>query len=133
MRKGEKLAGQASSKDSMTLRKSAASSSESDSDRFLFFLFKDAISTVYFSLSVLGMYQGGNLFGLVETGIHNQYTRAESRFSSRCQLHVLSTSQSPILSTQLTLSHLLLAPKRSYLPTPPLGQDMTQGEFLSGV
>ena len=22
---------------------------------------------------------------------------------------------------------------RSYLPTPPLGQDMTQGQFLSGV
>ena len=23
--------------------------------------------------------------------------------------------------------------KRYYLPTPPLGQDMTQGQFLSGV
>ena len=23
--------------------------------------------------------------------------------------------------------------KLSYLPTPPLGQDMTQGQFLSGV
>ena len=23
--------------------------------------------------------------------------------------------------------------RRSYLPTPPLGQDMTQGQFLSGV
>ena len=23
--------------------------------------------------------------------------------------------------------------QRSYLPTPPLGQDMTQGQFLSGV
>ena len=23
--------------------------------------------------------------------------------------------------------------KRYYLPTPPLGQDMTQGHFLSGV
>ena len=22
---------------------------------------------------------------------------------------------------------------KSYLPTPPLGQDMTQGQFLSGV
>ena len=25
------------------------------------------------------------------------------------------------------------SPKRYYLPTPPLGQDMTQGQFLSGV
>ena len=24
-------------------------------------------------------------------------------------------------------------PSRYYLPTPPLGQDMTQGQFLSGV
>ena len=23
--------------------------------------------------------------------------------------------------------------KKYYLPTPPLGQDMTQGQFLSGV
>ena len=27
----------------------------------------------------------------------------------------------------------LLSVSRSYLPTPPLGQDMTQGQFLSGV
>ena len=25
------------------------------------------------------------------------------------------------------------SPERYYLPTPPLGQDMTQGQFLSGV
>ena len=29
----------------------------------------------------------------------------------------------------MTSNDLLL----SYLPTPPLGQDMTQGQFLSGV
>ena len=26
-----------------------------------------------------------------------------------------------------------LGPEWYYLPTPPLGQDMTQGQFLSGV
>ena len=32
-----------------------------------------------------------------------------------------------------TYVHLLNADTRYYLPTPPLGQDMTQGQFLSGV
>ena len=67
--KGENLARQTSSKDSMTmdLGKSAASFSKSDSKRF--FLFEDAINDVYFSLAlcstthhrvqlVLGIYQG---------------------------------------------------------------------------
>ena len=31
------------------------------------------------------------------------------------------------------LNWVTLAGSRSYLPTPPLGQDMTQGQFLSGV
>ena len=64
----------------MNLRKSAASFSESDSEKFrLDFLFEDAIYAVYFSLAlrstthhgvqlVLGMNQGGNPFALVETG-----------------------------------------------------------------
>ena len=30
-----------------------------------------------------------------------------------------------------TWNHLTVY--KSYLPTPPLGQDMTQGQFLSGV
>ena len=29
--------------------------------------------------------------------------------------------------------NLALDIRLSYLPTPPLGQDMTQGQFLSGV
>ena len=29
--------------------------------------------------------------------------------------------------------NLNIVMKLSYLPTPPLGQDMTQGQFLSGV
>ena len=59
---------------------------------------------------VLGMYQGGNPGALVKTGIHEQYTLAEM-FSSRRQFQILSTGHIPILSTQLTVSHHLLAPK----------------------
>ena len=55
MRKGENLAWQISSKDSITMNpgKSAALFSEFDSDRFsLVFLFEDAIYAVYFSLDL---------------------------------------------------------------------------------
>ena len=82
IRKGKNLAKHTSSKDSITMNlgKSAASFSESDSERFrLVFLFEDAIFAVYFSLAlrssthhgvqfVLGINQGGNPFALVETG-----------------------------------------------------------------
>ena len=109
MTKGENLAKQASSRDSVTmnLEKSAA---ESDSERFrLDFLFEDAIYAVYFSLAlrstnhhgvqfVLGMNQGGNPFALVETGVRDLYTRVEGRLSSSCQFQVLSTGQIPILN-----------------------------------
>ena len=62
---------------------------------------------------MLEINQGGNPFALVDTGIRDQYTQVEGRFSSRCQFHVLSTGQIPILLKQLTLSHhRLLAPKR---------------------
>ena len=70
IKKGENLAQQTFSKDSMTMNrgKSAASFSESDSDTFLLgFLLEEAISDVYFSLGLfsiteLGMYQGGNQY-----------------------------------------------------------------------
>ena len=56
MGKGENLARQTSSKDiiSMSLGKSAASFSESVSDKFrlFFFLFENAIDAVYFSLAL---------------------------------------------------------------------------------
>ena len=82
MRKGENLARHTPSKDSITMNlgKSAASFSESDSERCrLDFLFEDAIYAEYFSLAlrsttnhrvqlVLGMNQVGNPFALVETG-----------------------------------------------------------------
>ena len=82
IRKGENLARHTASKDSITMNlgKSAASLSESDSERFhLVFLFEDAIYAVYFSLAlrssthlgvqlVLGINQGGNPFALVEMG-----------------------------------------------------------------
>ena len=42
---------------------------------------------------------------------------------------VLSISQSS--RTEASPSDCLVS--HSYLPTPPLGQDMTQGQFLSGV
>ena len=118
----------------MNLKKSATSFSESDSDRFHFvfvFLLEDTISDVYFLLAlcsttyhgvqlVLGIYQGGNPFALVETGIPDQYTRVGSRFSSYCKFQVSSSGQIPILSKQLTLSHRLLAPKRQGLVNLPL-------------
>ena len=89
---------------------------------FLFF-FEDAIYAKYFSFAlrftthhgfqlVLEMYQGGNPFALVETGIHDHYTRAECRLWSRCQFLVLGTGKIPILPTQLTLSYRLLAPNK---------------------
>ena len=63
-------------------------------------------------LVVLGMNQGGNPFALVEMGIHDQYTQVEDRLLSYCQFLVLSTGQILILSTQLTLTHRLLATNR---------------------
>ena len=125
MRKGENLAWWISFKDliTMNLGKSAASFYESDSNRVcLVFNLKMLIYAIYFSLVlcstthhkvqlVLGMYQGGNPFALIETGIYDQYTWTEGRFSSLYQFQVLSTVQIPILSIQLTLSHRLLAPK----------------------
>ena len=113
MRKGENLARQTSSKDSITMNlgKCAASFSESDSERFRFdFLFEDAIYAEYFSLAlhfstyhgvqlVLGMNQRGNTFALVEMGIRDLYTRVEGRLPSRCQFQVLSTGQITILNT----------------------------------
>ena len=112
MKKDENLAKQTSSKDSITMNlgKSAASFSESDSDKFrLDFLFEDAIYAVYFSLAlratthhgvqlVLGINLGGNPFDLVETGIRDQYTRVEGRLPSRCQFQFLSTGRIPILN-----------------------------------
>ena len=94
--------------------------SESDSDWFRLGFYEDAIGAIYFLLAlcstthhrvqlVLGIYHGGNPFALVETGIRDQYTRAEGSFLSRCQFQVLSIDQIPILSTQLTFSHRLLA------------------------
>ena len=45
-------------------------------------------------------------------GIHDQYTWARSRFLRHWQFQVFTNDQIPILTTQLTLSHRLLAPKR---------------------
>ena len=70
----------------MNLGKSVATFSESDSKNFhLGSLFEDTISDVYFSLFlystnhhgvklVLGMYEGGKPFALVEIGMHDQHT-----------------------------------------------------------
>ena len=79
--------------------KSAASFFDFDSDKFLLvYMLEDATSDVIFHWSCaslrrsicVGMYQGGNPFALVETGIHDQYTRDRSRFSSPYQLQVFS-------------------------------------------
>ena len=126
MRKGENLARHTSSKDSITmnLEKSAASFSESDSERFrLDFLFEDAIYTVYFSLAlrstthhgiqlVLGMNQGGYSFALVETGGY-----ATSILDLRVGFLAVANFKFSALikflfSTQLTLSHRLPATNR---------------------
>ena len=52
MRKGENLAWQTFSKDSMTITLGKSAASPSHSDRFCLFLFEDAIATVYFSLAL---------------------------------------------------------------------------------
>ena len=45
---------------------------------------------------------------------------------------VLSITQSSSF-TRASPTDCLMSYPGSYLPTPPLGQDMTQGQFLSGV
>ena len=94
IRRGGNLACQTSFKDSMIMNLGKYAASFSGSDRFrvvFFFLFKDAIYTVYFSLAlhsnthhgvqlVLGMNEVGKPFALVETGIRVQYIRVEGRF-----------------------------------------------------
>ena len=88
MRRGENLAGQTSSKDSITmnLEKSADYSPSLILTGFVyFFLFEDAMYTVYFSLALrsnhplrsptcVGNEPRGNPFALVEMGIRDQYT-----------------------------------------------------------
>ena len=41
--------------------------------------------------------------------------------------------ESVIGSSGLVQAIIILFTLSSYLPTPPFGQDMTQGQFLSGV
>ena len=59
-------------------------------------------------------------------------------FIRSCNISVLRTTVLRLSS--LTRSSKFLKPERNflnsrlpYLPTPPLGRDMTQGQFLSGV
>ena len=58
---------------------------------------------------------------------------------SKIHVELNFDSEDRIYSVRLTVSFSLLKPSgyefpmRYYLPTPPLGQDMTQGQFLSGV
>ena len=78
----------------MNLGKSAASFSESDSDKFLlFFLFKDATSGFLFSLALCstthhrvrlekGMNQGGNPFTLAEMGYTISILISRVKFSA---------------------------------------------------
>ena len=42
-------------------------------------------------------------------------------------------SNSSLYSHEFTIYYTFMKLRRSYLPTPPLGQDMTHGQFLSGV
>ena len=89
--------------------------SESVSDRFrldaVYFLLALCTTTHHRVQLALRIYQGGNPFTLVETGIYDQYTRVDVRFSNRYQLQFLNSGQIPILWTQLTLSYCLLVPK----------------------
>ena len=52
---------------------------------------------------------------MIESRIQGHYILADSWFSSRCQFQVFRSGQIPILSTQLTLSNCLEAPKRQWL------------------
>ena len=123
IRKGENLARQTPSKDSITMNrgKSAASFSESDSERFrLDFLFEDAIYAEYFSLAlrstthhgvqlVLGMNQGVTHSPWLRRGIRDQYTRVGFRAVANFKFSALVKF---LFSTQLTLSHRPLAINR---------------------
>ena len=57
--------------------------------------------------------------------------RKSTYVNNRC---ILSRNIRIITLTVDGLMNAIVTPtRRYYLPTPPLGQDMTQGQFLSGV
>ena len=81
------------------------SEEESNSERFrLNFLFEKVRCIICFSLVlcstthhgvqlILGKYQEGNPFALVEMRIHYQYTRVKSKILSFCQILLFITQQ----------------------------------------
>ena len=111
IRKGENLARHTSSKDSITMNlgKSAASFSESDSERFRFvFCLKTPYMLYIFhwpcappptteSNLCWEWTKGVTHSPWLRRGIRDQYTLVEGRLPSRCQF--LSTGQIPILNT----------------------------------
>ena len=52
---------------------------------------------------------------------------------ARIDLRVVAIKSEISFDVSLVLSQLYKSRTRYYLPTPLLGQDMTQGQFLSGV
>ena len=70
------------------------------------------------------------------TGDMQQRVWQELNYNLICTVsqtvHMLNTYENKLLKFNEKIS-LSLKFSRSYLPTPPLGQDMTQGQFLSGV
>ena len=130
MRKGENLARQATARDSftMTLGKSAASFFESDSDRFrlvFFFIWWRYRCCIFFAGTVLyhslrsptwvGNWECAN-GGTHLLWLRWRYTTSilELRvgFRAVAKFRFSTMVKFPILSTQLTLSHRLLVPKR---------------------
>ena len=87
------LARQTSSRDFMTMNlgKSAASFSESDSDKFLLVYFRWPCAPLPTTESNLRREwtKGESPFALAEMGIHNQYTHIKSKVFSLCKILVL--------------------------------------------
>ena len=61
----------------------------------------------------------------------NHYTTGTS-LNTKSKITVVNIKTKKVIQEYLKLAQILIISGTIY-PTPPLGQDMTQGQFLSGV
>ena len=78
--------------------------------------------------------QKGVIFTLINQPLKlvDQFTYPNSNISSTVQSSLLRLKNTPTASLQMSKTPTWVS-RISYLPTHPLGQDMTQGQFLSEV
>ena len=87
----------------------------------------------WLSLARWGLASGAHVMGADgKVGIERWYLSpyVEKPFNSKVIKFCTWTKKSSVFRVSGFLCYLCAL---SYLPTPPLGQDMTQGQFLSGV